>query len=286
MRTLFHRKALSGRVGVLFGQDHIWLTSNDTTPCFASRPVNGPQGWRGALDELFTLHHLERRRVCVALASGLYQQVQIDKPQVPASELAGALPWAIKDFVSEPLGQLVMDYVDLPTPPSSQARINVVTSPRARIQSIVDAVNAVAELESITTEELALAQLFPVDDTPRLLLWQPAGHELHLLVFRQGALCFSRALRGFKHLATAGSVNEDIDSLALEIQRSLDYLQGQLKLPECGSLQLALISPALGELVQRLDQTFGFNVSAMANKAILNGMDYLSPFALLQGEPS
>lgn len=280
MRRLFQKKSVAGPVGLLLGSDRLWLAGAEPAPLFASQPVNGPQEWSSAIGSLLNNQGMARRPVRVALAAGLYQQIQIDKPAVPEPEIIGALPWAIKDYVSEPVLQLALDYVDLPTAPAGRPRINVIAVSKSRIQALADAVNGVAELVDITIDELALGRLFAQDHSVRLLLWQPAGQDLQLLVFQQGGLCFSRVLRGFKGLAAAEPDAMDLDSLALEIQRSLDYLQGQLKLPECASLQLALSSPGLGALIRHLEQTFGFAVSAMANKAILSGIDYLPAYAL------
>lgn len=271
-------------MGLLLAGDRIMLASLGNPPIFATRAINGPQEWSQAMGELFSRHGLAKSKVRVALAASLYQQVQIDKPAVPDAEMAGALPWAVKDYVNEPVLQLAMDYVDLPTPPAGRPRINVICVPKARVQQLADAVNQVATLEAIVSDELAMTALYEPDQTVRMLLWQPKGQDLQLLVFHQGGLCFSRQLRGFT--ALAGEHEPDgmlLDSLALEIQRSLDYLAGQLKLPELGQMQLAIASPFIGTLVRHMEQTFGFAVSAMANKAILSGVEYLSAYAAALG---
>lgn len=285
MKQLFRRSAPGGQVGLLLAGDRIMLASLGNPPIFATRAINGPQEWSQAMGELFSRHGLAKSKVRVALAASLYQQVQIDKPAVPDAEMAGALPWAVKDYVNEPVLQLAMDYVDLPTPPAGRPRINVICVPKARVQQLADAVNQVATLEAIVSDELAMTALYEPDQTVRMLLWQPKGQDLQLLVFHQGGLCFSRQLRGFT--ALAGEHEPDpmlLDSLALEIQRSLDYLVGQLKLPELGQMQLAIASPFIGTLVRHMEQTFGFAVSAMANKAILSGVEYLSAYAAALGE--
>ena len=48
-------------------------------------------------------------------------------------------------------------------------------------------------------------------------------------------------------------------------------------------MQLAIASPFIGTLVRHMEQTFGFAVSAMANKAILSGVEYLSAYAAALG---
>ena len=178
-----------------------------------------------------------------------------------------------------------MDYVDLPTPPAGRPRINVICLPKSRVQQLADAINGIATLQSIISDELALTSLYDADETVRMLLWQPKGQDLQLLVFHQGGLCFSRQLRGF--ISLTGEHEPDsmqLDSLALEIQRSLDYLAGQLKLPELGQMQFAVASPFIGTLVRHMEQTFGFAVSAMANKAVLAGVEYLSAYAAALGD--
>lgn len=285
MKQLFRRSTPSRQVGILLASDRIMLASLGPQPVFATRAINGPQEWSLAMSELFSRHGLAKSKVRVALAASLYQQVQIDKPAVPEAEMAGALPWAVKDYVNEPVLQLAMDYVDLPTPPAGRPRISVICVPKARVQQLADAVNGIASLDAIVSDELAMTALYEADNTVRMLLWQPRGQDLQLLVFHQGGLCFSRQLRGFT--ALTGEYEPDsmlLDSLALEIQRSLDYLVGQLKLPELGQMQLAIASSFIGTLVRHMEQTFGFAVSAMANKAILSGVEYLSAYAAALGE--
>ncbi|WP_421183336.1 MSHA biogenesis protein MshI [Aeromonas enteropelogenes] len=286
MKQLFKRSTPSRQVGLLLANDRIMLAAVANPPVFATRTINGPHEWGQAVNELFSRHGLAKSKVRVALAASLYQQIQIDKPAVPEAEMAGALPWAIKDYVSEPVLQLAMDYVDLPTPPAGQPRINVICLPKSRVQQVAEAINGVATLDAIVSDELALTSLYEADKAVRMLLWQPRGQDLQLLVFHQGGLCFSRQLRGFG--ALTGELEEPdallLDTLALEIQRSLDYLTGQLKLPELGQMQLAIASSFIGTLVRHMEQTFGMAVSAMANKAVLAGVEYLSAYAAAIGE--
>lgn len=286
MKQLFKRSTPSRQVGLLLANDRIMLAAVANPPVFATRTINGPHEWGQAVNELFSRHGLAKSKVRVALAASLYQQIQIDKPAVPEAEMAGALPWAIKDYVSEPVLQLAMDYVDLPTPPAGQPRINVICLPKGRVQQVAEAINGVATLDAIVSDELALTSLYEADKAVRMLLWQPRGQDLQLLVFHQGGLCFSRQLRGFGALTGEQEAPDALllDTLALEIQRSLDYLTGQLKLPELGQMQLAIASSFIGTLVRHMEQTFGMAVSAMANKAVLAGVEYLSAYAAAIGE--
>ena len=99
----------------------------------------------------------------------------------------------------------------------------------------------------------------------------------------RGQLCFTRALRGFSRL-TEGQVEvELLDSLALELQRSLDYLTSQLKLPEAAQLWVACEGADLAALVRHLDQQFAIKVQALANPAVAAGLPYLALYGVLQG---
>ncbi|MNP83822.1 hypothetical protein D3C76_1828790 [compost metagenome] len=48
-------------------------------------------------------------------------------------------------------------------------------------------------------------------------------------------------------------------------------------------MQLAIGSPFIGTLVRHLEQAFGFPVSAMANKAVLAGVEYLCAYGAALG---
>ena len=54
-------------------------------------------------------------------------------------------------------------------------------------------------------------------------------------------------------------------------------------LPALREMQLAIGSPFIGTLVRHLEQAFGFPVSAMANKAVLAGVEYLSAYGAALG---
>ncbi|MBP8127727.1 MAG: MSHA biogenesis protein MshI, partial [Aeromonadaceae bacterium] len=123
----------------------------------------------------------------------------------------------------------------------------------------------------------------------QLLLYQVPGQDVAVLAVYRGQLCFSRQLRGFAQLAehAVGNVTPDLlDNLSLEIQRSLDYLVAQLKLPEAAQLHVAIAAPDLGGLVRHLAGNFSMPVSALANPAIVAGIEYLPLYGLLQAEVS
>jgi MSHA biogenesis protein MshI len=161
------------------------------------------------------------------------QIVQVDKPNVPSDEIVSALKWQIKDLVTIPPDNMVLDYFDGPLLAGGKEKIHVVCAPLNELKKIVAAVNETdAEVASITTEEFAFANLLPVQSEACLLVCQQPNEEIVLLIVKQGQLYFQRGLRGFSQIANKSEEElamTMIDSLALEIQRSSDYFERQLK---------------------------------------------------------
>jgi len=91
-------------------QDRILLVRGQPTPLFEQESCNGQADWPRAVQSLLTRTHLTGSPVRVLLNGTLFQQIQIERPDVPDEELNGALPWAVKDFVTEPVMQLSCDY--------------------------------------------------------------------------------------------------------------------------------------------------------------------------------
>ena len=132
----FHRERSQPCVALGMSQDRILLVRGQPTPLFEQEICNGQADWPRAVQSLLTRTHLTGSPVRVLLPGTLFQQIQIERPDVPDEELAGALPWAVKDFVTEPVMQLSCDYYELPTNPAARPRLAVVCVPKARLQLI------------------------------------------------------------------------------------------------------------------------------------------------------
>lgn len=116
--------------------ERILLVRGQPEPLFEQEACNGQADWLRAVQSLLTRTQLSGSPVKALLPATLFQQVQIERPDVPEDELAGALPWAVKDFVNESVLQLSFDYYDLPTNPAARPRLAVVCVPKSRMQLI------------------------------------------------------------------------------------------------------------------------------------------------------
>ena len=284
--SLVRGKAAARKVALTLSHDSVMLVRLHPEPLFLRETCHGQGDWARVIALLLEKAEAHGAQVRVILNAALVNQLQIEKPSVPENEMAGALPWAIKDLVSEPVTQLVCDYVDMPFNPTAKPRVTVICLMRNRMQLIAEAVNAKAQLQDVTTEEFALVELVGRSQRMELFLYRLPGQELSLMAVCEGQLCFSRQLRGFSMNGIGrgeGWPTEKFDELTLQIQRSWEYLAAQLKLGDAAQLYVAVSSPLLGSLVSHLTENFSFPVTAMANGAVVVGLEYLPPYALLQG---
>lgn len=190
---------------------------------------DNPSAW---LKELLTKHSFSGRGYLV-LSSSYYHSVQIEKPNLPNDEIAAALKWLIKDIVPIAPDNMIVDYTDANIVIAGSAKINVVCGDAGQLKKLTDCCKRKhIKLTGITTDEFAFANLLPVSEQPTLLLCQQPFEDVLLLIVQQGKIYLSRHLRGFSDI---GGYSEQqlsagiCEALSLEIQKSMDYFERQLK---------------------------------------------------------
>lgn len=182
----------------------------------------------------------------ICLPASLYQIVQVDKPNVPDEELSQALKWQVKDLVPFAPEDMVIDYFYGPGNAMSNPKLNVVCANAKVIKPLLAKLQSKTKklyLKEITVEEFAFAQLLGYSDDGQLLVCQQPNQDVSILIVKQGKVFFFRRLRG---LAQIGSRTEEelsfgvVDSLSLEIQRSTDFFERQLKQAPIKSIKVML----------------------------------------------
>lgn len=244
IKNMLAKKQSNQLVGISLQHNSVAVCS---LPSIKTTTSSGDGKTTGTKFQLFNVHELnysaaiieseEKENLagkCHIVLNGQQSQiVQVDKPTVPAAEINSALKWQVKDLVSVSPENMVLDYFDGPVLAGGQEKINVVCSPLNELKQIVSAANAGnMDVVSITIAEFAFANLLPIQNDACLLVCQQPNEEVVLLIVKQGKLYFHRRLHGFSQI---GNKSEDeltmtvIDSFALEIQRSSDYFERQLK---------------------------------------------------------
>ncbi|MFN2360270.1 MAG: PilN domain-containing protein [Marinobacter sp.] len=164
-----------------------------------------------------------------------YQVFQLERPEgVEESELGDALKWKLKDFLDFNPSDAVSDVFPFPKD-ASRARGNLVNVVAAR-KSLVRELVALVErcgmaLVSIDIAELALRNLIPrIDPDHRgAALVHMRERFGQMIVCKGQTLYLSRRLDVTSDdLRDASSQENAVQSLALEMQRSLDYYESQL----------------------------------------------------------
>ncbi|MCL7945997.1 PilN domain-containing protein [Marinobacter sp. ATCH36] len=164
-----------------------------------------------------------------------YQVFQLERPEgIDESELGDALKWKLKDFLDFNPSDAVSDVFPFPED-ASRGRGNLENVVAAR-KSLVSELMALVEdcgltLASIDIAELALRNLVPRIDPDRrgAALVHMRERFGQMIVCKDETLYLSRRLDVTSDdLRDASSQENAVQSLALEMQRSLDYYESQL----------------------------------------------------------
>lgn len=160
-----------------------------------------------------------------------YQLFMMDAPKVPAEELREAIKWKVKDLISQPLEETVIDVMPLPDD-CGRAEQNLVYAVVADRNFVVNAIAAITEakltLSSIDIDEMAARNL-ALAAAPG-----PRGVALVHLNQGQGAMTLVKddclyLSRSFALNYQAGLLDDlPVEALILELQRSFDYYERQL----------------------------------------------------------
>jgi MSHA biogenesis protein MshI len=164
-----------------------------------------------------------------------YQVFQLERPEgVDRSELGDALKWRLKDLLDFSPSEAVSDAFAFPED-ASRGRgelVNVVAARKSLVRELIELVNSSGlELVSIDIAELALSHLVARLDTTKrgAALVHMRGRYGQLVICKDDMLYLSRRLDvAIDDLHDASQQENAIQSLALEMQRSLDYYESQL----------------------------------------------------------
>ena len=224
------------------------------------------QDWPKAVKRYVQKNDLENTPCNVTYGVDRYQLLQVDKPGVDESEINQALSWSIQDLV--PIQEeIIVDYFDLPAQPAGTEKIHAVAFARSEIEQLcTDIRESGLQLTAIGLAEFALHELLEPSDDAVMTLLQPAGQEICLSIFKGGQLYFSRRLRGYENLSTFTEQELQMgvgDNLSVEIQRSLDYFESQLRQAPVKKIYLAIETPALAYLSELLKGLTFMPVEAM-----------------------
>lgn len=235
---LFRRKktGVAGLLGVETGPDGIALAQVVRAPGQPPQLLRceflegAPQTHGKTLASMIAKGGLQGARVNLLLHPSQYRNFLLEAPDVPAEELRDAMRWRVKDLLEAPLDDFVVDNLPLPADAyrgrSPMAYCVALAKARmAENEALIT--GAGLRLQSIDITEMAFRNLGLLvgarDNAGNLALLRLRSSE-GLICIQNGADMYM-ARRIERGLARA---EQDLDGMILEIQRSLDYFEGQL----------------------------------------------------------
>ena len=255
-------------LGVYVGKHSLWVYQHDDD-IDAQSAVEFPvveEDWQATFSAI--TQHMDAAKLQLVLSNHYYQLLTVDKPNVEASEIDQALLWSIKDMVSIPVTQIHLDYFESPV---ANNKLTVAVVDHTLLASMVMGIVAAGfEVNGISIEELAISNLFDNDNAPRLVIQHTLAQELLLTVVKAGEPYMQRRIRGFNELDKISA--QDLaygvaDNLSLEIQRSMDYFESQLRQSPVASIDF-LVDGARSALVTLVAANFNQTVREIECKTV------------------
>jgi MSHA biogenesis protein MshI len=240
------------------------------------------------LEALVKNHQLEEYDCHILLAPEQYRAISIEAPAVNPEEMRQAVRWRIADLLDYPVDQAVIDYYPLPPSnrPNTPQMLEVVACTEYLIATLgARCRQAGLRVKVVDIQETALrnlATLLPENQQGIALLHlqKDAGR---VILQKDGAIYLSRKLAsGYQALAEASINNEmelgfmEQDGLALEIQRSFDYVENFFDIPPITSLALVLMPIDTQKIINFLTISHGITARAMDLSAIVDSDILLS----------
>jgi len=238
------------------------------------------------LESLVKEHGLVDASCTTLVQPGEYNLLLVEAPDVEATELKAAVRWRIKDLIDFHIDDAVIDVFDIPGQgEQGRSRMMYVVAARASIiQARADLLQSVGlNLSVIDIPELAqrnIAALLP-EDVSGVALLHITRDRGFITLSRQSSLYLSRVLDiGLRHLQDAESAGADeglvpqsshtLDSIVLEVQRSLDYYESHFRQPPINTLVIAPMEDEVPSLVPHLSSNLGVAVRVLDLSVVLD----------------
>ncbi len=214
---------------------------------------------------------LSHAAVSAVLSTDEYQLVLVEAPDVQPDELRSAVRWKLKDIISFPPSEAVVDVFEIP----EQGRyvesrmIYAVAARAAAVQRVVSLVKPrVRGFDVIDIPEMCLrnlAALLPQDEQGVALI-ALGEHFAQLTLTCAGVLYLARRIElGRRPEGQSGDAPGDLDvaSLALELQRSLDYYETHFDRPAIADVVVTSGDDRAEHLLGNLIAATGHSVSLL-----------------------
>ncbi|KFZ31167.1 hypothetical protein IDSA_00055 [Pseudidiomarina salinarum] len=202
--------------------------------------------------------------IILVLAPSLYQSVALERPKLPDEEIAAGLRYSLRDLVSLPPANIIADYYELPVQLPGQNKINAVVADRKLLTPIIEALQSTSDnILAVIAEEQAVARLFEDQLSPAVVVYQSQQEPALLQVYRDGKLQVNRSVAALEKLSALSSEEMNMGALqplSVEIQRSIDYFERQLRQRPVKEVVLALSTQPKKLVTDQLTEDLGVDI--------------------------
>lgn len=244
---------------VMLGNDAVYISSAEQESQVTSIPfVNGD--WESALKKSLNSEAFTSNTLQLIVCANYYQTYQLDKPDIPESEWSVALPFLLKDLVAERVTEITASAVALPT----SNKLQVYVLPKKLLDKLVNITSsAQIELKGVAPED-EIWGYSAGELSNFILLQRSTNSHFKLGAFVEHTVCFQRTIRSVvPPLTGVASSALQLDGLALELQRSIDYLSSQIKGTQLHQLKICCDEEDEAELQSALNNTLSSTVSLL-----------------------
>lgn len=221
------------------------------------------------LSKLVVQHNLTEYDCHLVLTSDNYRRVNVEAPTVAENEIIEAVRWKINDLIDFPADKAVIDYYETPMAvrTNSSKMLEVIASPIDIIKEQIEkCTKAGLQLKVIDIQETALRNLaaqLPENERGVAILYL-LEHSGTLLIQKETTIYVSRKFEiGYKKLGLDEPYSSDCstanahNNLALEIQRSLDYVESYYGIPTISALAVIPLAENTHNLLDSLNSNLG-----------------------------
>ena len=212
----------------------------------------------------------QRLPMCAVVDGDDYQLVQVEAPEVLPSEVRAAVRWRLKDAIGFSVDEAAIDVFEVPEPArrTQTKMLFAVAARNSAVQRIASGLKPASRgFEAIDIPELCLRNVgacLPQNAKGLAILGFHDGFA-QLVIMRDSTLYVARRidLRGGFNPHAESRDEFDAATLALEVQRSLDYYESHYDQSPIGDLVLAPLDDTARKLAAALEEETSLRISVL-----------------------
>lgn len=226
--------------------------------------------------------------VIATLPHASYSLVQLEAPELELDEMREALRWRVKDLIDFPVEEAVIDVFGLPASkrPGAPALVYAVVAKSVDVDALAELLEESGlELEAIDIVEMAIRNLslhLDKPGRPRAYLTLQPGQTVIEIADGPQVYLSRRILQDYDVNSDPELLQAQMENLALEVQRSLDYFESQYALGPADQLSVVVCDDKLFNAFSKVarafltvqTERFSFSGMATADDVNLNALGH------------